>query len=454
MKKHMLRVGMAVMCSGTLAMAWGQSSGDLTISGAEKAASQDGAIPAYSGQDAPLPGWSQGKQRGDFWKYKDEKPLLTITEANLNKYSDKLTPGQLALFKQIKGYQMDVFPTHRNCGYPDFVRENTIKNKEAAKLDATGDHLQTAVMPGLPFPAAKSGQEAIWNYLSRYRGVGIRMAKMHTVVSPRPGGSDWIDEVAPETLYFPWGKKGSTVINGSDSLFSIYFNVESPAALAGQAMVQTYYFANSDAPAYYYFPGQRRVRRLPSYNYDAPQIGFENQYAVDEPWLFNGDIDRFNWKLVGKKAIYVPYNDFGMYDFKKNADEIRKPDHIDPSARRYELHRVYVVEATLKPNMRHASQKKVFYLDEDTYLILAAEDYDGQGKLWKTKESYPIPVWELGGSCDVEPFTQYNLTSGRYVNDQSVVGAGVDFEWFGSSSDSRFSQDYYTAENLRSMSER
>jgi hypothetical protein len=104
--------------------------------------------------------------------------------------------------------------------------------------------------------------------------------------------------------------------------------------------------------------------------------------------------------------------------------------------------------------MRHVSQKKVLYLDEDTYLALAGEDYDAQGKLWKVKEGYPIPVAELGGTCDVEPFVQYNLTSGRYVVDQSVIGTGTDVRYFEQSSDPHFSSDFYTAENLRAISER
>ncbi|SDR53790.1 Protein of unknown function [Paraburkholderia fungorum] len=431
-----------------------QTNSPRTITGANSAASSDGAIPQFSGRDVPDAGWSYGKVRGQYWKYKDEKPLLEITSENADKFSDKLSPGQLALFKQVKGYRMVVYPTHRTCSFPDWVQSNIKKNNGSAKLDSSGDHLESAVLPGLPFPGAKTGQEAIWNYLSRYRGVGVTWDKANTLISPRPGSSDWINVTSRQTLFFPWGGQGTHAVKADDQLFSIYFGYIAPAALAGQGAVQSYSFGSSDAPAYYYFAGQRRVRRMPSYNYDAPQIGFENQYSVDEPWLFNGDIDRFNWKLVGEKEMYVPYNDFGMYDFKKAVADVFKPEQVDPSARRYELHRVYVVEATLKPNMRHASQKKVLYLDEDTYLALVGEDYDGQGKLWKSKEGYPIPVWELGGTCDVQPFVQYNLLSGRYVADENVVGTGQDIHYFESSSDPRFNPNFYTAENLRAISER
>ncbi|WP_051889089.1 DUF1329 domain-containing protein [Caballeronia sordidicola] len=452
--KQLAKLVLLAMCSGSIALAWAESPNDLTIVGAQKGASSDGVIPAFSGHDTPQAGWSAGKVRGDYWKYKDEKPLFSITVANLDKYADKLSPGQIALFKQVKNYQMDVYPTHRDCSYPDWVQDNIKKNADSAKLDANGDHLQSAVLPGIPFPGAKTGQEAVWNYLTRYRGVGAQWAKVNTMVSPRAGSSDWISVTSHQTLYFPWGKKGANTLAPNDSLFSIHFAYDTPPALAGQGLVQTFHFADNESPTFYYFPGQRRVRRMPSYDYDAPQIGFENQYTVDEPWLFNGDIDRFNWKLVGKKELYVPYNDFAMYDFKKSAADVFKPDGVDPSARRYELHRVYVLEATLKSNMRHISQKKVLYLDEDTYLALVGEDYDAQGKLWKTKEGYPVPVWELGGTCDIEPFAQYNLLAGRYVTDQSVIGTGQDVHYFETTSDPHFSSDFYSAENLRSISER
>jgi hypothetical protein len=452
--KRLAQAGVFAALTVIAAAVLAQSSGSPTVTGADGGASADGAIPAFAGRDAPQAGWSYGKFRGDYWKYKNEKPLFSIDASNVDKYADKLSPGQLALFKQIKGYRMDVYPTHRDCGYPDFVQDNIKKNATQAKLDASGDYIADAVLPGLPFPAAKTGAEAIWNYLSRYRGQGIEWPKVYTMVSPRPGSTDWIMVASHQTVYSPWAKKGAHPLSKDDPLYSIYFAYDTPPALAGQGLVQTFHFADNETPTYYYFPGQRRVRRMPSYDYDAPQIGFENQYTIDEPGLFNGDIDRFNWKLIGKKEMYVPYNDFAMYDFRRKVSDVYLQDSVAPADRRYELHRVYVVEATLKPNMRHISQKKVLYLDEDTYLALVGEDYDAQGKLWKAKEGYPIPVAELGGACDIEPFAQYNLTNGRYVADQGPIGGGQDIHWFEESTDPRFSDSYYTAENLRAVSER
>ena len=418
----------------------------------DKAASADGRIPAYAGPQQPTAGWSYGKFRGDFWKHKGEARLLSIDASNVDKHAANLTPGQLQLFKQKPGYRMDVYPTHRECGAPDFVQANTDKNATQAKLDAASA-LVAASLPGMPFPAPKTGAEAMWNHLTRYRGVGNEWPQAVTTVSPRAGSTEFIVSQEKQTMFYPWGKKGVTTPQQAGLLYGIMFSYDTPAALAGQGLVLRSYF-DKVSDTFYYFPGQRRVRRMPAYSYDAPQIGFENQYTLDEPWLFNGLLDRFTWKLVGKKEIYVPYNNFGMYNFNAKFADTFQPGFVNPAARRYELHRVNVVEATLAAGVRHAASKKVFYLDEDTGIALAAEDYDTQGKLWKVKEAYLIPVYELQGACDIEPFVQYDLSNGRYVSDQSTIGTGRDIRWYEETSDPRFKNDYYTMDNLQKVNER
>lgn len=450
-KTKLTTLGLAMTLVGVTATLQGVATAQTA--GMDKGPSPDGKIPAYAGAQAPLGGWSFGKFRGDFWKHKGEKALFSIDASNVDKYAANLTAGQIELIKQKKGYRMDVYPSHRECSAPDFVRANTEKNATQAKLDATGEYLETAALPGMPFPAPKSGAEAMWNHLMRYRGVGTEWQKAVTAVSPRPGSDEWIVAESKQVVFSPWGKKGVSTPQQAGSIFNIYFGYETPAALAGQGMVQRIFF-NKQPETYYYFTGQRRVRRMPSYAYDAPQIGFENQYLLDEPWLFNGLLDRFTWKLVGKKEIYIPYNDFGMFNFKAKFGDVFKTQGVAPEARRYELHRVYVVEATVKSGVRHVASKKVFYIDEDSGLAVAGEDYDAQGKLWKVKEAYPIPVYELQGACDVEPFVQYDVSNGRYVADQSTIGTNTDIRWYEETNDPRFKDDFYTSESLRSVSER
>ena len=89
----------------------------------------------------------------------------------------------------------------------------------------------------------------------------------------------------------------------------------------------------------------------------------------DDAAVFNGAMDRFDFKLVGKKEMYVPYSNYRLIYDAKPAD-MTTPGHLNPDYVRWELHRVWVVEATLKPDKRHIYSKRVFYLDEDSWVAL------------------------------------------------------------------------------------
>lgn len=455
--RHLLQPIAAAAVALTLIPAWAQNAGELgkslTPVGAERAGNREGTIPAWVGekQDAD---WNWGKLRLDHWKHKTDEPLFSIDAANVDKYADKLSPAQVALVKQTKGYRMDVYPTRRSCGVPDFVAENTKKNAGVAKLAANGWALQEAWVPGVPFPLPSSGVEAMWNMAMRYRGVAVDYKNGSTLVSPRKGSSEWIRYGFQQIMFMPWGAKGSRKLSESGNAHvHTWFTYLSPAALAGQAAMITDFVDQAGTDAYYYFPGQRRVRRLPSYAYDAPQVGFENQYAMDEVQVFQGALDRFDWKLAGKRELLVPYNVFGAYQFSGSMNDIAQADFINPKNRRYELHRVWVIEATVKSGVRHLAPKRTFYLDEDSWNAVLAEDYDAQGKLWKMREGLLIPVFETG-SCDVAASSQYNLVDGRYLFDFHAAGTGTDVRWYAEPSGPRMTPGFYTSDNLRAISER
>ncbi|WP_237881918.1 DUF1329 domain-containing protein [Pseudomonas sp. PGPR40] len=428
---------------------------NLTPLGGEVAASADGVIPAWTPPGPQGGSWSYGQVRGQSWKFKNDKPLFSIDSGNVSQYAKKLSPGQVELFKKVPGYRMDVYPTRRSCGAPDFVADNTRKNVGFASLDADGVVLKDAHVPGIPFPLPTTGAEVMWNMKMRYRGVGFDMSKNASGISPRRGSDDWLRTSTDWFFYTPWGEKGSALFSSFDRTeLATYFTYLEPAALAGQSGMQTLK-AGEQATTFIYFPGQRRVRRMPAYSYDAPQIGLDNQYTVDESNMFYGPMDRFDWKLVGKQELLVPYNSFGAYNTDAKIEDVAKRDYIAPEARRYELHRVWVVEATVREGMRHQAPKRLFYIDEDSWNALLAVDYDKQGQVWKVREGYSIPVYETG-TCDTEAQAQYNLVDGRYLYDMTSVGVGKkDHRWLiESAANPRLKRDFYTSDNLRATSER
>ena len=429
---------------------------DLTPIGAEKAGNKDGTIPAWSGKaDEALPGWAWGKERAGFSKMtKEEKPLFTITPANVDQYASKMTPGQVALVKQVPNYRMDVYPSHRNCVVPSSVEERTKMNALEAKMNADGFSLDHAKAGGVPFPIPANGAEAMWNQKLRPTGVGFTFQNGGSVLSPRRGTNDYVFYDWELTQFYPWGAKGAKNVedSGKVELYG-YYKYSAPVALVGQALVYISYL-DKIAESSYYFPGQRRVRRLPAYAYDAPLIGFENEYMVDIQNMFWSTLDLFDYKLAGKKEIYIPHDAFKMYNFNTPHKDAYLKDEVNPDLGRYELHRVWVVEATVRAGMRHSAPKRTYYLDEDSWNILIAEDYDSSGKLWNVRQAWQIPVWELGGICTYNPFIQYNLQSGRYMSDYSVLGQKKDVQYFLESKENVYSSSFYTPDTLRAISER
>lgn len=427
---------------------------DLTLVGAEKAGNKDGLIPEFSGTEKQLPGWSYGKLREDYWKYKSERPLFIIDASNVDKYADRLTPGQIQMLKQVKGYTMPVYPSHRECSLPDFVEENTKDGALKSSIAKDGWSLESATLPGVPFPIPDTGIEVMWNWLMRYQGVAMEWPDVYTYVSPRPGTATPIITRWNQLSYYPWAKKGQHTPQDDQGLQNgVYYLYTEPAALAGQGTVQRYYF-NKDTDTYYYFTGQRRVRRLPSYAYDAPLIGYENQYPADSFAVFYGNPDRFDWKLIGKKEVYVPYDGFAMQRFNTKLTDAVGPNFVNPNMRRYELHRVWEIEGTVKSGVRHSTPKKTLYVDEDSWLVSVSDDYDAQGKIWKAKENYITPEWEIG-ACVPAASVFNDLISGRYVFDQTVAGTGKDLKFYPpGSTDPRLTESYFTGENLGAISDR
>ena len=431
---------------------------ELTPFGAEKAGNADGTIPAFEGNEPPLPGWEFGKVRKEYWKYKDEKPLFSIDASNVDKYAAHLTDAQITALKTVKGYRMDVYPTHRNCGITPLYAERTKVNATEAKIGADGWSLEHAKASGVPFPIPKSGVEVMYNVKLRPQAIGAIYNDGTSVISPRPGTSEFTWYQWYLLQYWPTKRADRQNVEEEGNVdFFVFYNYSKPAALAGQGFVGTIW-QNKDPEQYYYFPGQRRVRRLPTYVFDTPLIGFENQYLVDEQAGFWMTLDRYEWKLLGKKEVYVGANDFGMWDYKADPKVVFDKTFVNPAYRRYELRRVWVVDAHIKSGFRHLAPHRTYYVDEDSWNMVELTDYDKDDKVWKNVVTWPAPIWEVGGLCTAMPFMMWDLQGGRYVVDWMSIGGGKDIQWV-KLSDPEFKQpwlkpDFYTAETLRSLSER
>jgi hypothetical protein len=415
-RKSMMALALAALAAGPALAAVSadeakQLGTTLTPTGAEKAGNKDGTIPEWTGALKPPASFQAGSsKRPD--PFANEKPRLTITGKDMAAHADKLTEGTKELLKRYPTMRVDVYPTHRTIGYPAKVVENTQKNATGAKLTDGGLGTEN-VLPGFPFPIPKNGYEVMWNHLLTYRGLGFnaKYDSWNVDAAGTPILATTGDIVYAWPMYDP---KRTGVMKETDPFWYIKLFYLGPARRNGEALM-LWDSANplkQGRRAWQYLPGQRRVKLAPDIAYDTPNPGTAGASTYDDVTVFNGAMDRFDFKLVGKKEMYVPYSNYRL-TYEPVPANITKPQHLNPDLLRWELHRVWVVEATLKEGKRHIYSKRVFYIDEDGWQALASDQYDGRGQLYRAGFSYPSFSYDAGAPLyDTQAF--YDFSSGAY----------------------------------------
>ncbi|WP_394561117.1 DUF1329 domain-containing protein [Aquipseudomonas alcaligenes] len=386
----------------------------LTPLGAQKEGNADSSIPAWTGGLKPGAAPVDGKGfLGD--PFKGEQPLFTITAGNAEQYKDKLTPGQLAMFKRYPStYKIPVYQTHRTAWSPENIYEAAKKSATGVELVSNGNGLGNfSASRYYAFPIPKSGVEVYWNHVTRYRGDNIHRWAVQAV--PQVDGAYTIVETEDQNS-FPQYMDGVNQEEAKNVLYYYIFAVNAPARLAGTVSMahETIDQVKDPRKAWTYNAGQRRVRRAPQLAYDAPGLAADGMRTSDNADMMNGSPDRYDWKLIGKKEIYIPYNNYKLQSPSLKYTDIVKPGHINQDLTRYELHRVWHVQATLRSGERHIYAKRDMYFDEDTWVMAEVDHYDGRGQLWRVGENHTYTHYEKGlNATAAQSF--YDLIAGRYI---------------------------------------
>ena len=389
----------------------GRLSDDLTPMGSERAGNADGTIPAWTGGiTSPPAEYSPGDHHQD--PFADDQPLFRIDGTNYQEYADKLSPGQIATLEKYDTYYMDVYPTRRSTSFPQRIYDMTAENGKTAVLAENGEGVLNAA-EGYPFPFPENAYELMWNHKLKYKGTGG--TRYNNQIAPTPDGKFSVTVIREELLGLYY-KEGVTVDDINNVLLYFFQEVESPARLAGNILLVHETLNQVELPrqAWIYNPGQRRVRRAPNVAYDNPGTASDGLRTNDMTDMFNGAMDRFDWEMVGKKEMYIPYNSYKAHAEGVTYDDFIRPGHLNPDLMRYELHRVWVIEATLKDGMRHINPRRTFYLDEDSYQIVLIDHYDARGQLWRASEGHGINYYEVPTYWSTIE-AHYDLQSGRYV---------------------------------------
>ncbi|HKY90115.1 MAG TPA: DUF1329 domain-containing protein [Nevskiaceae bacterium] len=385
-----------------------QLGGTLTAVGAEKAGNADGSIPAYQGGIVTPPA---GYKKGDGLlpdPFAGEKPVASITGANAGTYVAQLTEGAQALLKRYPTFRIDVYPTHRSVAFPKYVTDNTAVCATTATTTQDGQSMK-GCLAGFPFPVPKTGAEAMWNHLVRFEGQAQQTKYRNFNVA---GGKPTMSVEAVATNEYPYWDPAK---GNSETYWRLKLVYSGPARRAGEAilLVDPLDYTKGGRKAWQYLPGQRRVKLAPDLAHDTPSPGTSGASTYDDTFLFNGSMERYTFTLAGKKEMIVPYNDYRL-SYATTQDELLKPDHLNPDVVRWEKHRVWVVDAALAPGKRHVYSKRRFYIDEDSWMILAADEYDARGQLYRTGFAYQTPRYDLPAP-NASVFGHYDLVSGIYT---------------------------------------
>ena len=417
----------------------------LTPVGAERAGNAEGTIPAWTGGATSTPGYVSGTPRPD--TFAGDKPLFSITARNFHDYEERLPEGAKALFAKQPDYRMDVYPTHRTAAAPAWVYDNIFRN--ATRAHAAPEGIAYGVegaAGGIPFPIPKNGFEAMWNHLLAFWGPA-REVTVSTYIVPA-GGTAEKASTYKEIADFPYYYEGATPESVGPYYFKTLHQAVAPAARAGEAYLnwQPLNIRRNGFAAWRLLPGEHRVRKAPGISYDVPDADAAGFVSLDEYYVFFGGLDRYTFKLLGKKEVYVPYNNNRLY--ARPVTDILGRDHANPDHLRYELHRVWVVDGTLASGAHDIVAHRRLYLDEDSWMAVYSDSWDEKGRLWKFGQATMYLMPDVPAMIVGSQFV-YDLLEGGYAYGFAFNGEAAAYKVTAPHPASLFTPESLSARSVR-----
>jgi len=398
---------------------------DLTPTGAEMAGNADGSIPAWNPNGPAIPADFKPGSGTYPSPYQGESPVFTIDGSNWKQYEANLTEGTKGMMEKLgdDGFKMQVYPSKRDFRWLDWLVTNAQKNAVQAQLVADGQKIDNN-LPGLPFPMPQSALEVLWNHMIRYQNDYTGDYDVYYVSSD---GKPILSTTGHITNIYPgFREENRDKPFGDTPWVKLRINYLAPARRAGEILLVhepgADYTEGKGRQAWQYLTGQRRVRLAPAVSFDTPNPGVAGTSTYDDSYIYNGSPERFNWTLLGKKEMFIPYDNYDFI-FSKRIEDMLGPKFLDPESVRWEKHRVWVVEANLKEGKRHLYSKRRYYIDEDTWEALACENYDGRGNLWRVQYAYGANLYDVR-SHFAAAYGAYDLLQNIYNLNGKVVPGG------------------------------
>lgn len=384
----------------------------LTPLGAERVGSKDGGIPEWRGGLTAAPACHR-----DGARYCDphagEVPYATLTAANATEWQTYLSAGQLELLQRYPdSYKLPLYASRRTFANPPAVYEAAYRNALQASLLPSANAVLDASI-AVPFPIPANGAELVWNHRLRWRGPGYTRTYEQASVTPS-GEAHRV--TLREDADFPYAR-GEVLDEGVvqrwlwlamqperlHGFLTLLHDALDTEAHPQQAWIQQPHH-----------PEPRRIRKARSFGFDNPAMLADDLRFDDQYDSFTGSLDRYTWRLIAKRDMVVPYNAYPLHSGRRSLRELIRRGHPDPALARYELHRVWVVEATLKPRAVHRHKRRTLYIDEDSWQILMVDLYDHRDRLWRAQEVHPIMAYDRATLIPAVEVL-YDFESGRYL---------------------------------------
>jgi hypothetical protein len=431
MKSMVLATALGLLAANTLQAAVSAEEAarlgkDLTPTGAERAGNADGSIPEWTGGGVGTIPASFVPESGTYPNpFAAEKPLYTITQQNMAEYADVLSEGQKVMLEKFgaSGYQLNVYPSHRPFQAPQWFYDGTRANATDATLEDGGQRIANNV-PGVPFPLPQSGLEAMWNHMIRWMGYTLTLdsASYYVDTNGTPVLASQAATVFEFPMYMPFLDPDRDYDSTDVRWAMLRTDFTAPSRRAGEILLVhepgSDYTAGKGRSAWQYLTGQRRVRKAPAVSFDTPRPAAAGTSTYDDAYMYNGSPEKYDWKLLGKKEMIVPYNNYSAL-FEYDSLDLLGDKMLKPDTLRFEKHRVWIVEGTLKEGERHIYGKRRYLIDEDSWTALENMRWDGRGKLWRTGYVLSALLWDIPAQISTSEVS-YDLIKGIYA----ITGKG------------------------------
>lgn len=428
MKKTILASSLLLAGSmfGSTAMAYDVSDlgGALTHWGAIAGANADGTIPAYTGGVKPPANYDPANPGFRPDPFADDKPVLVINASNYSEHQDKLSESLVLMFQKYPDtFRINVYPTRRSVSYPESFLENSRLNATrcATTNGPLGLDMSKGCGQGIAFPLPQNGLEVMWNHDTAYRGL-IVAQRNYVGKYSKPNGELVHSYTSNALRYQPFYEPNPTMFYG------YRYEYTAPSRLAGTNTLVLDLVADSERRAYAYSPATRRVRLSPDSAADTPVSQVGGAMTFDDDIMFAGKKDRYEWNLIGRKEMYIPFNNY-RYQYTDANDTECYGDvkftagHPKSECVRWELQRVWHVQAVLKDGQRHVYHKRDMFISEDTYVDGYAQMYDSSGNIYRVNMQKNAPFYE-SQAAGTAWNTVIDLNSGVYTALAMAPGDG------------------------------